>query len=160
MTPSKQIYIYILPTCSAVGVMSRVGFHLSLGSGMLEDSSHLSSSGDHCFSFLSVLFVAYILQSNGGGKKGAADFQKQGNLWGFLLPLSEITCRIMRTVSLLIKLELLNTCSLGCLGEVDKVASRSVACELASEPAGSSSALASWQCLRLLYSMMPSDTWC
>lgn len=66
----------------------------------------------------------------------------------------------MRTVSLLIKPELLNTCSLGCLGEVDKVVSRSVACELAAEPAGSSSALASWQCSRLLYSMMPLDTWC
>lgn len=68
-----------------MSVISGVGFHLSLGSGMLEDSSHLSRSGDHLFSFLSVPFVAYILQSDGEGNREQQSFRSKGTFGDYCL---------------------------------------------------------------------------
>lgn len=50
-------FFLILPAFSTMGMM------FSVGSRTL-NSLHLSSSGDCCFSFLSVSFTACILQSN------------------------------------------------------------------------------------------------
>lgn len=109
-----------------MSVISRVDFHLSLGSGMPEDSSHLSSSGESPFFFPLCTICRIHSAVKKLREKGAAKFQKQRNFGG-LLPLSEMTCRIMRIKSLLIKIELLhNTRSVRCLGEVGKVVPRHV----------------------------------